>query len=65
MSRNGTDLLVKSLMALDIDTRVKATAKLIASVMLDIDTMELESNVSLGSGVLIIINSELKTNKDE
>lgn len=37
MSRNGTDLLVKSLMVLDIDTRLKSAAKLIASVMLDID----------------------------
>ena len=65
MSRNGTDLLVKSLMSLDIDTRVKSAAKLIASVMLDKDTMELESNVSLGSGVSMTIKSELKTNKDE
>ena len=65
MSRNGTDLLVKSLMALDIDTRLKAAAKLIASVMLDIDTKELESDVSLGSGVLIIINSELKTTDED
>ena len=64
MSRNGTDLLVESLMALDIDTRVKAAAKLITSVMLDKDTMELESNVSLGSGVSITINSELKTDED-
>ena len=65
MSRNGTDLLVKSLMVLDIDTRLKSAAKLIASVMLDIDTMELESNVCLGSGVSMTINSELKTDEDE
>ena len=65
MSRNGTDLLVDSLMALDIDTRVKAAAKLITSVMLDKDTMELEYNVCFGSGVSMTINSKLKTNKDE
>ena len=65
MSKNGTDLLVDSLILSDIDTRVKAVAKLIASVMLDKDTMELESNVEFGNGVSIIINSELKTNEDE
>ena len=63
MNKNGTDLLVKSLMVLDIDTRLKSAAKLIASVMLDIDTMELESNVCLGSGVSMTINSELKTDE--
>ena len=65
MSKNGTDLLVDSLLLSDIDTRVKAVAKLIASVMLDKDTMELESNVEFGNGVSIAIKSELKTNDNE
>ena len=65
MSKNGTDLLVDSLLLSDIDTRVKAVAKLITSVMLDKDTMELESNVEFGNGVSIAIKSELKTNEDE
>ena len=65
MSKNGTDLLIDSLLLSDIDTRVKAVAKLIASVMLDKDTMELESNVKFGNGVSIAIKSELKTNDNE
>ena len=65
MSKNGTDLLVDSLMLSDIDTRVKAVAKLITSVMLDKDTMELESNVEFGNGVSIAIKSELKTNEED
>ena len=65
MSKNGTDLLVDSLLLSDIDTRVKAVAKLITSVMLDKDTMELESNVEFGNGVSIAIKSELKTNEED
>ena len=65
MSKNGTDLLVDSLLLSDIDTRVKAVAKLITSVMLDKDTMELESNVEFGNGVSVAIKSELKTNDNE
>lgn len=65
MSKNGADLLVDSLLLSDIDTRVKAVAKLITSVMLDKDTMELESNVEFWNGVSIAIKSELKANEDE
>ena len=65
MSKSGTDLLVESLMRCDINTRIKAVSKLLASVMLDEDTMELESNVEFGNAVSIVINSELKTDEDE
>jgi fructose/tagatose bisphosphate aldolase len=46
----------------DVDTRAKAVAKLITSVMLDKDTMELEYNVKFVNGVSIAIKSELRTN---
>jgi fructose/tagatose bisphosphate aldolase len=62
MSENGTDLLVDSLMLSDVGTRAKAVAKLITSVMLDKDTMELEYNVKFVNGVSIAIKSELRTN---
>ena len=65
MSKNGTDLLVDSLLLSDIDTRAKAAAKLIISVMLDKDTMDLEFNVKFGNVVSIAIKSELKTNENE
>ena len=65
MSKSGTDLLVESLMMCDINTRMKAVSKLLASVMLDKDTMELEFNVEFGNAVSIVINSELKTNEEE
>ena len=65
MSKSGTDLLVESLMMCDVNTRMKAVSKLLASVMLDKDTMELEFNVEFGNAVSIVINSELKTNEEE
>ena len=65
MSKSETDLLVESLMRWDINTKMKAASKLLASVMLDKRTMELESNVVFGHGVSIAIKSELKTDEDE
>ena len=63
MSKSGTDLLVESLMRCDVNTRMKAVSKMLASVMLDKDTMELEFNIEFGSGVSIAIKSELKTDE--
>lgn len=65
MGKSGTDLLVEPLMRCDISTRVKAVSKLLASVMLDKNTMELESNVVFGNGVSIVVKAELKLDENE
>lgn len=65
MSKSGTDLLVESLMRCDINTRMKAVSKLLASVMLDKDTMELESNVVFGNGVSIVVKAGFKSDENE
>lgn len=65
MSKQDINHLIYKLVRESEENRLKAVSKILASVMIEKETMSFETKLTFNSGVSIIINSELKTNKDE
>ena len=65
MSKQDINQLIYKLVRESEENRLKAVSKILASVMIEKETMSFETKLTFNSGVSIIINSELKTNKDE
>ena len=65
MSKQDINQLIYKLVRESEENRLKAVSKILASVMIEKETMSFETKLTFNSGVSIIINSELKTNEDE
>lgn len=64
MSKQDVNQLIYKLVRESEENRLKAVSKILASVMIEKETMSFETKLTFNSGVSIIINSELKTNEN-
>ena len=64
MNKQDSNDLIYKLVRESEETRIKAVAKILASIMIERKTMNFETKLTFNSGVSITINSELKTNED-